>query len=98
MIICIGVLLAITMLLVQRTLRVLHITLHGFEDDPHPTNGCKERPWNGMERVKIAAINDPADEIECNSCEERLYCRQVPEKHYRHIFLLTWKEYKREAG
>ena len=61
------------MLLMQRALRVLHITCRGLEDDPCSTNGREEGPWNGAERVEVAAIDDPADQIDGEGGDGRLY-------------------------
>ena len=63
------------MLLVQCALRVLHITSHGLENDPCSTDGCEEGPLNGAERVEIAAIDDPADQVNGDGSDDRLYKR-----------------------
>ena len=63
------------MLLMQRALRVLHITRHGLENDPCSTDGCEEGPWNGAERVEIAAVDDPANQINGDGSDGRLYER-----------------------
>lgn len=63
------------MLLVQRALRVLHITRHSLKDDPCSTDGCEEGPWNGAERVEVAAIDDPANQIDGDGSDGRLYER-----------------------
>lgn len=72
---CIGALIVITMLLVQCALRVLHITRHGLEDNPCSTDGCEEGPWNGAERVEVAAIDNPANQIDEDGSDRRLYKR-----------------------
>jgi len=72
---CNGVLIVVTMLLVQSTLRVLHVTRHGLEYNPYPTDGCEEGPWNGAERVKVAAIDNPASQVDGDSSDGCLYKR-----------------------
>ena len=66
------------MFLVQCSLRVFHITLHGLEDDPGSTEGCQEGPWNGAKRVEVAAIDDPANGIDGERGDSCLYEREVP--------------------
>jgi hypothetical protein len=63
------------MLLVQCALRVLHITRHDLEDDPCSTYGCKEGPWNGVKRVEVVTIDDPAKQINEEGSDDRLYER-----------------------
>ena len=63
------------MFLVQCALRVLHITRHGLEDDPCSTYGRKEGPWDGVKRVEVAAIDDPAKQINGKGSDDRLYER-----------------------
>ncbi len=70
------------MLLVQSTLRVLHVTRHGLENNPCSADGCEEGPWNGAERVKVAAIDDPASQVDGDGSGGRLYEREVPEEHF----------------
>ena len=72
---CPGAFIVITMLLVQRALRMLHITRCGLENDPCSTDGCEEGSWNGAERVDIAAIDDPANEVDEDGSDGRLYKR-----------------------
>lgn len=72
---CIGTFVVITMLVVQCALRVLHITLHGLENDPCSTDGCEERPWNGAERMEITAIDDPANQVNGDDSDGRVYER-----------------------
>ena len=57
-------LLIVTVFLMQQALRVLNIARHGLEDNPYSTDGCEEGPRNGAERVEIAAVDDPAEQIE----------------------------------
>lgn len=66
------------MLSVQCALRVLHITSHGFENDPCSTDECKEGPWDGAERVEKATLGDSADQLNGHGSDDRLYKGQVP--------------------
>ena len=61
------------MFLVQCALSVFHITHHGLEDDPCSTDVSEEGPWNRAERMKVAAIDDPAKHIDGDSSQGRLY-------------------------
>jgi hypothetical protein len=63
------------MFLVRCALRVLHITRHSVDNDPNSTDGCEEGPWNGAERVEIAAIDDPANQVKGDGSDGRLYER-----------------------
>ena len=48
---------------------MVHTTLHGLLDEPCSADGCEEGPRNGSERVDIAAIDDPAKQIDGDSSE-----------------------------
>lgn len=54
---------------------MLHITCHGLEDNPCSTDGCEEGPWNGVERVEKATIDDPGNRIDGDGNHSRLYKR-----------------------
>ncbi len=56
----------------QCALRVLHITRTGLENDPCSTDGCEEGPWNGAERVEVAAIDDPGNQIDRDGSDGQL--------------------------
>ena len=79
---CIGALIAITVFFVQFALRVLHVTLHGLVDDPCPADGCEKWPRNRSERVDMAAIYDPAKQIDGDSSEGNFYKRHTPAEPY----------------
>ena len=61
---------------------MLHIAGHGLEDNPYSTDGREKGPWNGAERMKIAAIDNPAHLIERDDNENCLYQRQVANEHF----------------
>ena len=54
---------------------MLNITRHGPEDNPYSTNGCEEGARNGAEGVEVAAIDDPAEQIERENSDGYLYAR-----------------------
>lgn len=60
------------MFLVQCALCVLHITRRGLDNNPCSTDGSKEGPWNGAERVEVAAIDNPANRVYGDGGESRL--------------------------
>ena len=79
----IGISMVSTVLFVQRALRVLHVTLCRLDDDPCSADGCKKWPWNGVERVKVAAVNDPANQIDGDGSHCCLYEGQAFKEHCR---------------
>ena len=60
---------------------MLHIALHGLIDNPCSANRCKERAWDRAERMEVAAIDYPTDDIYQADDGNSLYKRQSSEKH-----------------
>lgn len=64
--------LMVTMLPVQIALRMLHISGPSLVYDPYSTERCEEGSRNGVERVKEAAVDDPAGQIEDSTNDSSL--------------------------
>lgn len=85
------------MLLVQYALRMLHVTRQGLEDDPCSTDGCEEGPRNGAQRVEVAAIDDPAKQVDGDGSDGCLYKRYFRQEHCR-LLLSNGKGVRESTG
>ena len=54
---------------------MLHVTCHGFEDNPCSTDRCEEGSWNRAERMEVAAIDNPAKQVDRDDNDSCLYKR-----------------------
>ena len=61
---------------------MFHVSLRRLEDDPCSTDGCQKRPWYSMERVKIAAVDDPASQVGNESSYDYLQKHHHPPNVY----------------
>lgn len=76
-----SVQLVVTMLFVQVALSVLHVPSPSLVYYPCSAEGCKERPRNGPERVKEAAVNNPPCNIHDNSNRTSLDGKDAHDGH-----------------